>query len=172
MNPEARPGWPRRPHRALLSVQRRAKRADCRVDEFNWAELEADWLASGIDPGACVYCLAPAACIDHIVPLRRGGPHSIRNLVPACIGCNHAKGGLLVGQWLQISRRHRQVFHPQLLLTTIRSFVIRDELRTEGRIETHGDPLELQVPIPKRHRPIERLEQWEEKNRRTGPGGA
>jgi 5-methylcytosine-specific restriction endonuclease McrA len=30
--------------------------------------------------------------IDHIIPLSRGGRHSIGNLAPACAACNLKKG--------------------------------------------------------------------------------
>ncbi|MFI8830536.1 HNH endonuclease [Streptomyces afghaniensis] len=30
--------------------------------------------------------------VDHLVPLARGGAHSLSNLVPACQRCNTSKG--------------------------------------------------------------------------------
>lgn len=41
--------------------------------------------------GACVYCGASATCLDHIIPLSRGGPHALKNLAPACGPCNFAE---------------------------------------------------------------------------------
>lgn len=32
--------------------------------------------------------------VDHSVPLARGGTEYLRNLVPACVPCNRAKGDL------------------------------------------------------------------------------
>lgn len=29
--------------------------------------------------------------LDHVVPLSRGGPHTVANLVPACLRCNRSK---------------------------------------------------------------------------------
>lgn len=44
----------------------------------------------------CAYCgseLTPeTATIDHIIPLSRGGEHSINNIAPACSRCNSQKG--------------------------------------------------------------------------------
>jgi 5-methylcytosine-specific restriction endonuclease McrA len=36
---------------------------------------------------------------DHIVPLARGGPHSIDNLCASCSACNLSKGKKLVTEW-------------------------------------------------------------------------
>lgn len=41
--------------------------------------------------GLCVYCLAPATTLDHVVPISKGGAHTRDNLVPACKRCNSAK---------------------------------------------------------------------------------
>ncbi len=43
------------------------------------------------DGGRCVYCSAPAASIDHVLPRSRGGAHAWENVVSACHKCNHAK---------------------------------------------------------------------------------
>ncbi len=43
------------------------------------------------DGGKCVYCSAPAASIDHVVPRSRGGEHRWENVVSACHKCNHLK---------------------------------------------------------------------------------
>lgn len=39
----------------------------------------------------CYICGGPAQHVDHIIPLSRGGRHSIGNLAPACQTCNHQK---------------------------------------------------------------------------------
>jgi 5-methylcytosine-specific restriction endonuclease McrA len=40
----------------------------------------------------CAYCVsAKANSIDHFVPLKMGGKHDYRNIVPACSRCNSTK---------------------------------------------------------------------------------
>lgn len=50
--------------------------------------------------GLCAYCANPARTIDHVVPLSRGGPHEIGNLLPACARCNFSKGAKSLDEWL------------------------------------------------------------------------
>lgn len=47
----------------------------------------------------CLYCGAPSEHIDHIVPLSRGGRHSIGNLTGACKSCNLSKGAKFITEW-------------------------------------------------------------------------
>lgn len=50
----------------------------------------------------CAYCRAPLGAKfdwDHVVPISRGGAHSVGNLVPACIRCNRSKHNLTVTEW-------------------------------------------------------------------------
>lgn len=47
----------------------------------------------------CVYCGAPSEHIDHVVPIIKGGRHSIGNMAPACAFCNVSKGAKLVSEW-------------------------------------------------------------------------
>lgn len=53
-----------------------------------------DWVCM-IDEadGSCYYCGADdrKLSVDHVLPLSRGGPHSIENLVMACAGCDTRK---------------------------------------------------------------------------------
>jgi 5-methylcytosine-specific restriction endonuclease McrA len=50
--------------------------------------------------GCCAYCdaLAPLT-VEHVVPLVRGGRHSIGNIVLACGRCNSSKGRRLLVEW-------------------------------------------------------------------------
>lgn len=42
---------------------------------------------------ACIYCGATERItLDHLIPLSRGGDHTIGNLAPACRSCNARKG--------------------------------------------------------------------------------
>lgn len=48
-----------------------------------------------LDVTACYYCgarLDDGYELDHIVPLGRGGAHTLENIVKACPRCNKAKG--------------------------------------------------------------------------------
>jgi 5-methylcytosine-specific restriction endonuclease McrA len=50
----------------------------------------------------CAYChTAPATDLDHVIPLSRGGKHTIGNLLPACGRCNRSKGAKTVTEWRQ-----------------------------------------------------------------------
>lgn len=48
---------------------------------------------------SCVYCGGASEHIDHVVPLSRGGRHSIGNLVPSCAKCNMAKSNKFLVEW-------------------------------------------------------------------------
>lgn len=57
--------------------------------------------------GRCYWCrTAPATEIDHIIPLRRGGPDAPANLAPACGPCNRSRGARTPAEWLR--RRSQQ----------------------------------------------------------------
>jgi hypothetical protein len=51
--------------------------------------------------GRCAYCgvLPDVLHMEHIVPLARGGRHSIGNVLPACATCNLTKWALLLIEW-------------------------------------------------------------------------
>lgn len=55
--------------------------------------------ASVISSGPCVYCAGPAAEVDHVRPLSRGGIEHDANLVPACKSCNSGKKDRLLNEW-------------------------------------------------------------------------
>jgi 5-methylcytosine-specific restriction endonuclease McrA len=62
---------------------------------------ERDWLKliSRYD-GLCAYCQAdPATAMDHVIPVSRGGRHTIGNVLPACQFCNSSKGTKLLIEW-------------------------------------------------------------------------
>lgn len=53
----------------------------------------------------CIYCGAKGKIhLDHVIPISRGGTHSIGNLVPACASCNTSKGKKFITEWLH---RHK-----------------------------------------------------------------
>ena len=48
----------------------------------------------------CFYCGSKESIqIDHIVPISRGGSHSIGNLIAACSKCNQSKGSKFLTEW-------------------------------------------------------------------------
>jgi len=48
----------------------------------------------------CFYCGSKERLtLDHIVPISRGGVHSIGNLVTACKSCNSKKGDRFIMEW-------------------------------------------------------------------------
>src|ERR687894_2772693 len=52
------------------------------------------------DGHACQYCGRQThdLTLDHVVPRHKGGAHTWENLVAACKGCNHRKGGKSVDE--------------------------------------------------------------------------
>lgn len=49
---------------------------------------------------SCFYCGTNDRIeADHIIPVSKGGRHSIGNLVPACRWCNASKGNRLLSDW-------------------------------------------------------------------------
>jgi 5-methylcytosine-specific restriction endonuclease McrA len=71
------------------------------------AECDAVFAAFG---GCCAYCGASARpgkvgqiTLDHMVPMERGGSHSIENVVPACWGCNASKKDMTPLEWILYS---------------------------------------------------------------------
>ena len=51
----------------------------------------------------CIYCGSrEKICIDHIVPLSRGGNNSIGNYAPACLRCNSSKKNKLITEWKKV----------------------------------------------------------------------
>lgn len=51
----------------------------------------------------CFYCnqLTKRMTLDHIIPISKGGRHSIGNLLPSCLPCNASKGNKLLIDYLQ-----------------------------------------------------------------------
>lgn len=48
----------------------------------------------------CFYCGSRDIIeADHVIPIHRGGTHSIGNLVPACRTCNRSKGSKTITEW-------------------------------------------------------------------------
>lgn len=73
----------------------------------DWAKVKPSVTTLIIESnnGLCFYCLTEkATCIDHKVPLVRGGDSQIFNLAPACRTCNAKKHDLTVEEFLKSGR--------------------------------------------------------------------
>lgn len=73
-------------------ARKQKRRASCRTSVSS-APTAQQLAAILREP--CLYCGETAEQIDHFIPLSRGGPHTIDNLVPACAACNVSKGNKL-----------------------------------------------------------------------------
>lgn len=76
-------------HRLYQANRRAAKSAHTYIV----TERDVTRLIARYD-GCCAYCgqQSNSLHLDHVIPLARGGRHSIGNLVPACRTCNTSKG--------------------------------------------------------------------------------
>jgi hypothetical protein len=90
----------------LLKQRRRAFRVDAPV----YLVAPVDWhRLCERHRGCCAYCGKQAPLtMDHLVPLARGGHHSIGNIVPACDRCNSKKGEYLLTEWKWVVSNHKK----------------------------------------------------------------
>lgn len=70
-----------------------------RLPEREWWPLRAKVLQR--DNHTCFYCeeQAERMCVDHVIPLSRGGTNEEDNLVACCIPCNSSKCDRLLDEW-------------------------------------------------------------------------
>lgn len=70
-----------------------------KIIDRDWRRMVARYRA------CCAYCgqSVPKLHQEHVIPVARGGRHSIGNLLPVCPSCNRSKGKRLLVEW-----RHRQ----------------------------------------------------------------
>lgn len=56
----------------------------------------------------CLYCGSTQRIeADHVIPIARGGTHSIGNLVPACKSCNASKRQRTITEWKKENPRNQ-----------------------------------------------------------------
>lgn len=77
---------------AATRSRRRARKANAPVNDFTgeqWIALQESY---GHRCAYCNECFPGKLTQDHIVPLSKGGPNTLSNVVPACAWCNTSKG--------------------------------------------------------------------------------
>lgn len=95
-----------REHKAERQAITRRYKDKRRVWEATGSVSNRDWKKTlNRYANSCAYCGAPGDLhMDHIVPLSRGGRHSIGNVVPACQRCNLSKHNKYVTEWKRTTR--------------------------------------------------------------------
>jgi 5-methylcytosine-specific restriction endonuclease McrA len=79
------------------SKRRKAQMRDSVAIQVKGREIRARFAEFG---HRCAYCGADGDLhIEHVVPISKGGPHSIGNIIPACESCNYSKRDSEVESW-------------------------------------------------------------------------
>lgn len=73
----------------IRNQRRRARKRSVETEMFSKQDLTNHF--DDIGAYACVYCDGPYQQDDHVVPISKGGPHTIDNMVPSCKTCNIIK---------------------------------------------------------------------------------
>jgi 5-methylcytosine-specific restriction endonuclease McrA len=79
---------------AMKEHRRRARKA-ANVTDLTTSEWQAILDFHGSPEGTrCAYCfgVCKKVTVDHVVPISKGGGHTVANVVPACLPCNRKKG--------------------------------------------------------------------------------
>lgn len=89
-----------RTHGLASSAKRRARLSEATVELVSRSSVIAR------DGKVCYLCLRPVddanIHLDHVIPLSRGGAHTMGNLRVACAPCNLAKGSLTADEFLSV----------------------------------------------------------------------
>ena len=104
---EAHRAWVARNRHRMneLNARRRALRVAASI---NLAGIQA-FVASvkGKKTVRCYYCdsriATSAVHFDHIIPLSKGGQHSVDNLCVSCEACNTSKGAKPLSEWARVA---------------------------------------------------------------------
>lgn len=86
---------------------------------------EADWLSLLHRHNyRCAYCAeARPLSVEHVVPITRGGRHTLGNILPVCRSCNSSKGRRLLSEWRYHTRRKPVGGWPSVLALRYRPLV-------------------------------------------------
>lgn len=89
--------WNRRNPEYKRASEQRRRSAKIGNGVFEISKKEISKIISS----ACVACGSyDKMTMDHIIPLSRGGKHSIGNLQPLCFSCNSSKNNRTMTEWL------------------------------------------------------------------------
>ena len=79
-------------------TKRKAKQYGAKINDFTKKQWSYVLEALGNE---CFYCGRDDVKLtqDHIIPLFRGGNHTLMNIVPACLSCNCSKGTKFINEW-------------------------------------------------------------------------
>lgn len=84
--------------RAINKHKRKARFNEAHTTQITSKDIKAHVSVRHQD--ACVYCGAKSNIVhDHFIPLAKGGPHVLGNIVPACQHCNSSKRDKDPKQW-------------------------------------------------------------------------
>ena len=86
-----------------------------------WLRLIAHWNYT------CAYCDKRGGRLerDHILPLARGGEHTLSNIVPSCGHCNRKKETLDMRTWLNDEQRYEAIL---MTVGDAEYDILRDEM--------------------------------------------
>jgi 5-methylcytosine-specific restriction endonuclease McrA len=82
---------------AIYNVQSKLKRQGIHLGPIDYAKWEETLKAFDYK---CLYCRNSYECLDHVVPVTKGGTNHHTNCVPACNRCNTSKGNRDLLYWL------------------------------------------------------------------------
>jgi 5-methylcytosine-specific restriction endonuclease McrA len=95
-----------RDHPEEMRAVRRNRKSRIQAQRFQFTEK--DWRRMlARYRGCCAYCgeKHPKLQREHVIPIARGGRHSVGNIVPACPRCNGSKKAKLLSEWRYQQRR-------------------------------------------------------------------
>jgi len=84
-------------YKRISAMKRRAVIRNSLIEEFTINDMNNKMKEWG---NRCIYCGGHYEHADHLIPLSKGGNHSLANLVPSCGFCNTSKNDRYLGsEW-------------------------------------------------------------------------